>query len=52
MSPTCVPWYVLRGNMGLSKLSDPVFDFCPLNQNLTCVRTRGGCKECDKGSQA
>ena len=44
MSATRVPSYGPRGNMGLSKHGDPVFlPFCPLNQNLACVRTwRGG----------
>ena len=45
MSATCVPWYVPHGNTGLSKHGDPVFPhFCPLNQNLVRVRTRGGSK--------
>ena len=31
MSATCVPWYMLSGNTGLSKHGDPVFPpFCPL----------------------
>ena len=39
---TCVLPYVPHGNMGLCKHGDPVFlHFCPLNQNLACVRTRG-----------
>ena len=39
---TCVPWYVPRGNIGLSKHGDPVFPhFCPLNPNLAHVWTRG-----------
>ena len=43
MSATCVPWYVLRSNTGLSTHGDPVFPhFCPLNQNLANVRTGGG----------
>ena len=43
MSATCVPWYVPRGNTGLSKHGKPVFPrLCPVNQNLACVRTRGG----------
>ena len=43
VSATCVPWYVPRSNTGLSKHSDPVFPhFCPLNQNLARVMTRGG----------
>ena len=25
MSATCVPWYMLRSNTGLSKIGDPVF---------------------------
>ena len=43
MSATCVPWYVQRGNTGLSKHSDPVFlHFSPLNQGLAHVGTGGG----------
>ena len=43
MSATCVPWYMPRGNAGLSKHGDPVFPhFYPLNQNLARVGTRGG----------
>ena len=43
MSATCVPWYMLRSNMGLSKHGDPVFPhFCHLNQTLARVRTSGG----------
>ena len=35
----------LRSNMGLFKHGDPVFPhFCPLNQNLARVRTRGDLK--------
>ena len=35
------PWYVLRGNAGLSKHGDPVFPhFCPLKQ--TVARVGGG----------
>ena len=42
MSAACVPWYVPRCNMGLSKHGDPVFPhFCPLNQNLARVGTGG-----------
>ena len=42
MSVPCVPWYMLRGNMGLSKHGDPVVPHVgPLNQNLAHVRTRG-----------
>ena len=38
MSATRVPWYVLRGNTGVSKHGHPVFPhFCPLNQNLARV---------------
>ena len=34
MSATCVPWYVARGDTGLSEHGDPVFPhFCPLDQN-------------------
>ena len=43
MFATCVLWYMLPGNMGLSKYGDPVFPhFCPLNQNLARLRTGGG----------
>ena len=43
MSATFVQWHVLHDNMVLSKHSGPVFLlFCPLNQNLARVRTRGG----------
>ena len=43
MFATCVPRYMLRGNMGLSKHGDPVFPrCCPWNQNLACVRMSGG----------
>ena len=43
MSTICVPWDVPRGNAALSKHGDPVSrPFCPLNQNLVCVRARGG----------
>ena len=35
MSATCVPWYVLCSNTGLSKRGDP------MNQNLAHVRSRG-----------
>ena len=39
MPATCVPCYVLCGQTGLSKHGHPVFlHFCPLNQNLACVR--------------
>ena len=42
MSATCVPWHGPRGNTGLSKHGDPAFPhFCPLNQNLLRVGTRG-----------
>ena len=30
MSATCVPWYVLHGNMGLSKHGDLCSAFLPL----------------------
>jgi hypothetical protein len=41
MSATCVLWYVLGDDTGLSKHRVPVFpDFYPLNQNL--ARVRGG----------
>ena len=43
MSATCIRWYMLRGNTGLSRHGDPVFPhFCPLNQNLVRVMTWGG----------
>ena len=47
MSATCVLWYVLRADMGLSKHGNPVFPHslfphcCPLNQNLACVGKGG-----------
>ena len=42
MSATCVPWYVPRSNTSLCKHGNLVFPhFCPLNQNLARVRTRG-----------
>ena len=42
VSATCVPWYVPRGNTGLSKLGDPVLPHCCLlNQSLARVRTWG-----------
>ena len=41
-SATCVGWYVPHGNTGLPEHGDPMFPyFCPLNQNLPCVRTGG-----------
>ena len=43
MSATCVQWYVLRENTGLSKHGNPMFlHFCPLKQNLAHVSTVGG----------
>ena len=43
---TCVLWYVPRGITGLCKHG--VFPhFPPLNQNLACVRTRGGGSACE-----
>ena len=43
MSATCVLWYMPSANMGLPKHGNPVFvHLCPLNQNLACVRTKGG----------
>ena len=49
-SATCVPWYVPRGNTGLSQHGDPVFPhFCPLNQNLARVRMGGGLADSDMG---
>ena len=43
MFDTCVPWYVPRGNTGLPKLGNPASPhFCPLNQNLARVGTKGG----------
>ena len=42
MPAKCVPWYAPCGNTGLSKHADRVFPhFCPLNQNLARVGTRG-----------
>ena len=42
MSAACVPWYVPRCNMGLSKHGNRVFPHsCPLNQNLARVGTGG-----------
>ena len=39
MSARCVQWCMLCGNTGFSRHKDPVFpQFCPLNQNLACVR--------------
>ena len=41
-SATCLPWYMPRGDMGLSKHSDAVFlHFCPLNQQRS-RRVSGG----------
>ena len=43
MSATCVPWYVPRGNTGLSTHDDPVFPhFCPWDQSLVRVKEGGG----------
>ena len=43
MAATCVPRYVPHSSTGLSKHGDRVFPhFCPLNQNVAHVRTRGG----------
>ena len=49
MPATCVPCYVLCGQAGLSKHGHPVFlHFCPLNQNLACVRTSTKCQGSDE----
>ena len=41
MSATCIPWHVPCSDKGLSE-HGVFLHFCPLNQNLARVRTRGG----------
>ena len=43
LSAPCVAWGMSRSSTGLSQHSDPVFPhFCPLDQNLAHVKTKGG----------